>query len=191
MSWPVTIFTCTRCDFRQGDTHTWGIREYVLADGVRVSVPRRLGWCHSCQSIAAVEDLSGDEQREELEEIQVALVVLRFWKFRERKWLRRQLADALDTLDLLKERKSPARCLHCGSADIGSITTHPGCGGVIQAGLSDLRIALRQIVTRYTRGGLQIECLYVQGYSAPSHEYFRKLARENARIRAARLKLDP
>lgn len=185
MSWPVTVFTCTRCDFRQGDSHTWGSREYLLADGVRVSVPRRLGWCHSCGSIAAVEDLSGDAQREECEETERELADLRFWKLRERKWLQQNLADLQDTLQLLKQRKSPARCLHCGSADIGSISIHPGCGGVLQAKLSDVRLALRRTVVLYTPEGMEIEHIDIDGHAA-GKLYFEGVEKMNARVRSAR-----
>ncbi|MBI4190761.1 MAG: hypothetical protein HY525_09510 [Betaproteobacteria bacterium] len=33
MSWPVTTFYCTKCDFKRGDVRTWGAKEYVLTNG--------------------------------------------------------------------------------------------------------------------------------------------------------------
>ncbi len=43
MSLPVTSYYCTQCDFQGGDAGTWGIKEYVLPNGVRLGVHWQLG----------------------------------------------------------------------------------------------------------------------------------------------------
>jgi len=204
MSWPVTIYKCTHCDFEQGDSNTWGRREYLLDDGVRVSVPRQRGWCFTCQAIVATEDLSGHGQRQEINGLENAISNLGFWRIGRRRELRRKMADLRDILLLQKQRQSPARCLLCGSTEIDTPSTkiiseglvqyvarekqlHPSCGGVFEERTSDLRIALRQSVTRYTPEGIFIECVYVEGYSVPDKAYFETLKKENAQIRASRV----
>jgi hypothetical protein len=196
MSWPATIFTCNRCGFKQGTVHTWGKREYLLPDGARVDVPRCISWCHGCGGIASVENLSADDKKRELTEAREELANLGFWSVRKRKWLRNKIADLEDVLALLGNRVSLARCLYCGSTSIetprvpgasgNSEFIHPGCGGVLEAKMSDIRIAIRQTVTRYTPEGTQVERVYVDGYSAPRLCYYKELEEENARIRAAR-----
>jgi len=50
-----TVIKCDKCDFSEGDMF-WG--DYVYDAGEQmVPIPRRTGWCHSCNSIATVEDL--------------------------------------------------------------------------------------------------------------------------------------
>lgn len=43
MSWAVTTFYCSRCDFKAGDFLTWGLKEYILPNKDRISINRRLG----------------------------------------------------------------------------------------------------------------------------------------------------
>lgn len=203
MSWPVTRFSCTRCDYVQGNTHTWGRREYLLDDGVRVNVPRLLGWCNDCQGVALIEDLSGDEQRAALRDGKAELSVLRFWKIRQRQMLQVVMADLCDVLELLQVRHSSARCLCCGSTSVTLFSkhketggemndnqkmefVHPGCDGTIESSFGDMRIALRPSVVFYTPKGIQIEKKYLAGYSSPSSAYFKDKDEQNARIRANR-----
>ena len=58
MSCPVTTYYCTKCNFRQGDAYTWGLREYVLQDGTKIPMDWQLGWCEDCAGLSAVEVLS-------------------------------------------------------------------------------------------------------------------------------------
>lgn len=55
MSWPVTLYYCTKCDFAIGDVVTWGMKEYLLPNKVHIPVNRHLGWCDDCGRIASVE----------------------------------------------------------------------------------------------------------------------------------------
>lgn len=138
MSLQATTFYCTGCDFQQGNAGTWGIREYVLPNGVRLPVDWNLGWCEDCAGLAAVEVLSEDGRQKDLKEAEVELaahpprpvrrwwqlhryVLNRAWHNRVREWehsqlrLQCKLDDAHDALDLLRKRNQPCRCLACGS----------------------------------------------------------------------------
>lgn len=138
MSLPATMFYCTGCDFEQGNVGTWGTREYVLPNGVRLPVEWELGWCEDCAGLAAVEVLSEAGRQKDLKEAEAELaahpprptrhwwqlrrfVFGRTWRNRvgewERDWLRLQctLDDARDALDHIRLRGQPRKCLACGS----------------------------------------------------------------------------
>jgi hypothetical protein len=174
---PVILFSCTHCDFEQSDVKTWGCREYVLEDGVRIVMPSRLGWCHACNGLVAVEDISVKARQEELEKAQKEFANLSMWAFRMRRILQREIVDLQDILLLQQQREESARCLDCGSTDIdfpskqpvseengsGALFKlnflHPSCGGTLVAKMSDMRLVLQQTVKRYTPNGEQIECV--------------------------------
>ncbi|CAG1003277.1 hypothetical protein MTYP_03080 [Methylophilaceae bacterium] len=130
MSWPVTIYYCTACDFRQGDAGTWGRREYVLGSGVHIPVRWCVGWCESCNGIAAIEDLSHESRIQEYREAQRELhsFARRSWRqrlFGLSKWEKslrlryeENMEDAIDALEMLAARKSPPRCLQCLSTQV-------------------------------------------------------------------------
>lgn len=126
MSWPVTMYYCTACDFEQGDAGTWGTREYVLGSGVRIPVRWHLGWCESCNGLAAIENLSLKVRIQEYREAQHELSDLsRCWLFgisKSERSLRRMyedsMDDAVDALEMLTNRKSPPHCLQCLSTEV-------------------------------------------------------------------------
>ncbi len=68
MSMPFTLIQCTRCDFGASSIELWGGFYYVLDDQRLVPLSRVLGWCHTCQSVRAIEDLSIGRVHERLEE---------------------------------------------------------------------------------------------------------------------------
>lgn len=134
MSLSVTTFTCTKCDFKRSDLGTWGTREYVLGNGLRIPLDWRLGWCNDCNGLAAVEALSAGRCRKALAEAQRSLdragspPVRRWWqphRFIFRGWWSRkverwmyyacQVEDCRDALRLALQRTAQPRCLACGS----------------------------------------------------------------------------
>lgn len=138
MSLPVTTFYCTGCDFQQGNAGTWGIREYVLPNGVRLPVDWQLGWCEDCAGLASVEVLSEAGRQKDLKEAEAELAahpprpirhwwqVHRYafnsaWLHRIGEWERALLRlqckrdDARDALNLIRARSQPPKCLACGS----------------------------------------------------------------------------
>lgn len=137
MSWPVTTYYCEKCDYRQGDVGTWGTREYVLPDGLRIPVNSALGWCADCKSITAVESLNIHRREADLRAAEHELAKQgpqphrRWWQIHRyllpMLW-RRDLAnwcffaamveDAKAALQLIQSRQSQPRCLACGGIKI-------------------------------------------------------------------------
>lgn len=206
MSFEVLEFQCDNCDFHSSDLDTWGIWEYLLPNGVRIQAEIRLGWCHDCKNIAPVEYLDVSAAQAEVKKRQEYLATLKAdsslqedvedWQF-----YANRLADAEDYLSVITNRKSPPKCLSCGSdhavAPVVSSTsgvesdgvpvptgfTHPGCGGQITMSYDGFRIALQPQAHRFTPEGLRIEDQRVSGYSVPDYEYFDDREVNNAKIR--------
>lgn len=130
MSWPVTTYCCTACDFEQGDGGTWGTREYVLGSGVRIPVRWRVGWCESCNGISAIENLSIQTRIQDYREAQQSLKLeikqsslsRLFGLSKSEKSLRcmyeETMEDAIDALEMLSNRKNPPHCLRCLSMHV-------------------------------------------------------------------------
>lgn len=135
MSWPVTTYYCTCCDFRQSNIVAWGTKEYVLADGVRIPVKGSLGWCRQCEGLAPVESLDVERQEAELNkaerklELQRGRLVRRWWQIHrsllpaaseycKMDILAEEVEDEKAKLQLINTRQSPARCLNCGSVEV-------------------------------------------------------------------------
>lgn len=149
MSLPAISYYCTKCDFQGSDLGTWGLKEYVLPNGVRLDVDWNLGWCEDCAGLAAVESLAPDARLKDLAEAEAELDALpsrpmrhwwqlhRFifnnaWHKRAEAWardrfrLQGKVDDAQDALEHLKGRKQPPRCLACGSHRVHApLVTNP------------------------------------------------------------------
>lgn len=61
MSLPVAQITCTGCYFRAPVRPTIVKLEYLLDDGSRFQAGRRIGWCHSCNTIVEIERADAKE----------------------------------------------------------------------------------------------------------------------------------
>lgn len=137
MSWPVTAYYCTKCDFRQTDVGTWGTTEYILSNGVRIPLHWVLGWCADCKGIVAVESLDMSRREAELLKAECELAkrgplrVRRWWQIHRFllpvRWRRdlvhstyfaAKLEDARAVLRLIIDRQTPPKCLTCGGNDI-------------------------------------------------------------------------
>lgn len=206
MSIEVLQINCDTCDFGSSNLSTWGVWEYLLANGVRIRAEIFLGWCHDCKNIAPVECLDVSAAQTEVKKQQEYLATLKSdsalqeevedWQFYANK-----LADAEDYLSLITNRKSPPKCLCCGSenivAPVISSTSgvesngvpvptefiHPGCGGRITMSYDGFRVAMKSRAYRFTPEGLAIEDEHVPGYSRPDREYFEDRQSSNTRIR--------
>ncbi len=136
MSWHVTTYYCTTCGFRTSDTGSWGLKEYVLSTGVRLTIDWRLGWCHDCKSVRAVELLDLQIAEEVLRQIQSELAASTFnpkkwwchlfklipnlWRFNLEHWQSSKDAydDALDIVELIRNRQAARKCLSCGGTHV-------------------------------------------------------------------------
>jgi hypothetical protein len=141
MSLPSITFKCNRCDYSQSDAVAWGTKEYLLANGLRLRAPSRLGWCHDCKGLAPIESISIEDRLEELRKIENDLAesppprTPRWWHLGRYifykgtlAWEKLQrdhhfslvvgVADARDLLALQQQRITPPRCMDCGSANV-------------------------------------------------------------------------
>jgi hypothetical protein len=119
----------------------WGTKEYALPNGLRLRAPSRLGWCHDCKGLAAVESISIEDRLADIQRIETDLAeclpppILPWWRldqfiFREgaltleeeRKRRHRSLTialdDARDLLKLQEQRVNPPRCMECGTTNV-------------------------------------------------------------------------
>ena len=141
MSLPATTFYCSRCNFNDGDVGTWGMKEYVLPNNVRIVVNRSLGWCDDCEGVVSVELFSEEACLRDIQQAEQSLtasgqrprriwwqlhrfIFHRAWQGYVTNWERRHfrltcdLDDAKDSLTHLRQRLNPPRCLACGSKKI-------------------------------------------------------------------------
>ena len=139
-------YSCSGCDFRQvlnplGNTGYWSDeKEYI-------TLWLSLAWCQKCQEVTRAELLRSPE------EIRVEHDATR---------TRRTRRDLERYLGLLERRRSPPRCLRCGSTEIiyassDRSVVHPSCGGVLSASLSELRGQVRACTHLYTFEGEFLE----------------------------------
>jgi hypothetical protein len=134
MSWAVKTYKCQRCHLAIGDLHTWGTREYVLPNGVRLSMDWTLGWCPDCNGICAVELLDPAARQRDLDHATNDLKAygpkpgqkadhqsVANWNY-----LAGLVEDAKDSLGIAFARFGHPRCLHCGGTNISPWQTIDG-----------------------------------------------------------------
>ena len=198
MSIQPVIYRCDKCDFSASSMVNWGNFHYL--DGKKLlSLNRKLGWCDSCATLTPIEvlpsldELAHSQQKCEkmLQEYQLAyesLMLKRTW-FARLMGLKPKLPDdlmnikmdinALDedmselkaSLAYLSGRKSPPRCLKCGSQEVSSLSLfpahkavaaqiqvfkHPNCGGAVRANVTEIRFAMRLPEYFYDKEGIKV-----------------------------------
>ena len=159
---PYVEVTCERCDFHGSSLVLRGDPVYIH-DGRHIPLWRSPGWCPDCADIRAVESPPGVDDLEDMR-AQVRLIEDRIGTERNRararqsaprRWLRlpprsthldelRRTRDAaLESLQaaewvhyLFGKRRSPPRCLECGSrsATVFERTLQPSRPGPVGAG---------------------------------------------------------
>ncbi len=144
---------CDRCSFNIAlYDYLVCYRQYELPDGGNVAVPIRPVWCFQCNTVSPAEDLPKlATARKKMEQARITHSnILKGVKLDEAemvsaaKWLAEGRLEPAERLHyVVSHRKSPHRCLTCGSFDhkafplpsypSGKRTTlkvkHPGCGG--------------------------------------------------------------
>jgi len=98
-----TTYICTKCDFKGSDLGSWGNHLYVT-DSNSVPVNRSTAICYSCNSIVVAELLPSEEKAESM-------------KNKSLNYFQQLYREEVKRLKLMADRKSPARCLKCGSHD--------------------------------------------------------------------------
>ena len=206
MSLEVLQIGCDSCNFASSDLDTWGLWEYLLPNGLRIKAKIQMGWCLDCKNVAPVEHLDKLFAQDEVKKKDEYLSTLKAdsslqedvedWQY-----YANELADAKDYLSIITTRKSPPKCLRCGServvaplikntcevasdaVPVPTGSTHPDCGGQLTMSYDGFRIALQPQAHRFSSEGLAIENDRVSGYSVPDYEYLEGREINNAKIR--------
>lgn len=144
MSVPATDITCDRCDYSGSTGVCFGIFKYQTPFG-SISLPRTLGWCNSCESVAPIEDTDQAARfkslKDDVADLESSLAEEIEKAKRSKPFLRRLFSnhqpdnEAIRTIrvsldNLSQELVSPsalasylismgdAHCLSCGSSDV-------------------------------------------------------------------------
>ncbi len=169
---PVNTYTCLGCSLKAMEPG-FGLRFAYQVDDLSVPIKHSTGWCHECEGVAPIEVFDSPEELLTLEGKREALrkerdaeltrieQSRRWWQRRGQRtsvlvdldWqierMERQAMVIQQRLSCLDGRRSPPRCLQCGSTDafpfavIPDFTVyygktqgpvalgvkHPGCGG--------------------------------------------------------------
>lgn len=189
MSMPDVLFSCTRCDFSASDSVCWGGFYYETPNG-RGTLIRTLGWCSACASLAPIEVIGPPDdaavaalaravkdQEASLSEHVARLRQQMPWYWRlirtqppltpdverlryDAEASRQELNHLRVRAEVLAARRSPPRCLECGSHECFPIASdirptgspsqpgppvkmgmrHPGCGGDLMVRHSGERV---------------------------------------------------
>ena len=139
---------CSSCDFRQ-ELPPFPAYGYRSAEVSFIHLRARTAWCQHCQRVTYAERL------EPLERIEQAVVQEKNLRVRR---------DAERYQQLLSQRKSPPRCLDCGSTslvlksqDERHALYHPGCGGVLSFYDTGAHVLLNPMTHFYTFEGEFLE----------------------------------
>jgi hypothetical protein len=175
VSIPVPQLTCDRC--RQSFSHRvlYGLFDYELADGTRLPLERRLGWCSACDTVVAAENLDPapalDERTTVGRKLQGINGISALLPSRRRAvvFYRKQLDELELRLAMLQRRQYGPRCLDCGNVEITMLPAtpdleadgphvpagwkHPGCGGEMQAYLPSMRFSYNHRLRIYDAEG--------------------------------------
>lgn len=169
MSMPFSTIQCDIC-LKEWVTHVfWGAYSYRLPDRRIVKVDRTLAWCDSCNNFVTMEQIPKPEETEERlaeasrqleanktpkKHLFLDLIKLQIPSNpKDIKLYKKTLAKAEALKDWRVIRKSPPKCLSCGSTNVreahlwGSSEKEPirhlNCGGAFLVEESKVRISKR------------------------------------------------
>ena len=197
MSGPFKILTCSKCSYQTSDLMLRGHFQYCLSDGRTCGVSRALGWCAECREVRPVEVLGIDESDHhdradasaklaELRKPGLIKALFRKSESAQRRiqyWHNRvqDLVQEIEVKGLVYgQRRSPPRCLTCGSTQVSQLPEfppleaphpcgnvagqmrspptkigfrHPDCGGEILVQPSEAWVRIRIKLRRYDIDG--------------------------------------
>lgn len=124
MSVPIQPISCTSCDFAFEDYGKPLLVLYAFPDGSEIQGSRALGWCSKCDGIQNIESGNAashlQEELHRLETKSLRAHIEGLWR-KLRSHRAEQVGSEVEVtkerLRLAQQRKSKARCLHCGSED--------------------------------------------------------------------------
>ena len=172
-------YICTKCDFKGSSFSTWGKHSYSINDAL-IPIHRSLSVCYTCGSIVSAEILPSKESVHSLKNSSDALKQM-FYE------------EELERFATLQKRKSPARCLACGSHDFEFIPNvepdreqrkaglpirtglfHRNCGGRIYAEFRAPNFFMRELPESiYNTEGIKIENNDSELINSPTNKAFR------------------
>ena len=151
MSVPGVDISCDQCEYSGSRDVIFGTFKYNTPNG-RISLPRNLGWCLSCNSLAPIEEASQDVRRKSLEddlksinreiekEKKDLLRKIPFFKRifsspqlcsealeklqEQADWIASELSSPVLLEDYLNDPRKP-RCLTCGSDKVSKVPKMP------------------------------------------------------------------
>lgn len=181
MSLTPCVVTCSNCDYTATHYYKKISLNYVI-NGINVKGFSDLGWCHDCDRVVYVEDISVERVKLYLLEIETAIENLFlktfkltnfFSRINKSKHLKEQfniehgkLKNGINLLEMFLLRSTPPRCLSCFNQNIilgkpgisGDIIKH-SCGGILKFGEFDdnaPRFHLKPIVIFFDADGLPL-----------------------------------
>jgi len=166
MSMPHLYLRCELCDQEWTLGSLVGRSSYQLRDGSLAQLHKTLSWCNSCGCYSPVEKMDNKESlhaklgslfldASEAEKSIHPLILFIFKMFGKKaserlRDIQREVSENQASLKMLSSRKSPPKCLNCGSTDISHKSAfdppeyHPNCGGEVTRHENDnLRIIYR------------------------------------------------
>ena len=193
---PVNTYTCLGCGLKAMEPG-FGLRFAYQVDGLSVPIKHSAGWCHECEGVAPIEVFDSPEELLTLEgklealrkERDAELTRIeqsrRWWQRRGQRtsalidldWqierMERQAMVIQQRLSFLAGRRSPPRCLQCGSTDAFTFAVipdftvyygktqgpvalgvkHPGCGGELAVMDDGTRFSYTPILRLYDSEG--------------------------------------
>jgi hypothetical protein len=151
MSVPGVDIFCDRCEYRGSTVVVFGRFNYSTPYGI-ISLPRTLGWCSTCSSLAPIEDAnhevrikslaadradSGGIEQEKKNLRRNTPFLKRIFSSRKaysealrmllakKAWISSELSSPVLLADYLSCSRKP-RCLTCGSTEVSEVPEMPG-----------------------------------------------------------------
>lgn len=170
MSIPNQFLRCTSCTFEAVVRRRPVTIVYELADGSSVKSGRLYGWCAECQGVRDIESrLEVEILRQQLEvdtkrraglKSRVARFGNRLFGGKDSEGV--EFEQMILRLRLAESRKSPPRCLTCGSTSVhqlGTVVLPHSCGGELKLHEADddsPRFSYRPEVIRLNAEGYRV-----------------------------------
>ena len=167
---PLLTIRCNQCDFRQ-ETIPGTYRKYELADGVRINVYSRIGYCRACEEVAESENLP------EVEKIEARIEGIRRGKEDEDiRYIERTRDEWAEyherVLRWRLKRTGPPKCLQCGSVELEPIN-EPWNWGAKTTSEVACPACTRGVLTAQADGIVSVRFEQVSIYS-PEGDFLRK-----------------
>jgi len=116
MSIPGVDIICSHCDYSGSTAVVFGIFKYQTPLG-KISVPRTLGWCHSCDSTAPINCADKTVKRESLaddiESLEISLLEELEHAEKSRSFVTRLFSSKLRDNNVIRQLRSELNALKC------------------------------------------------------------------------------